>query len=51
MEEIDKEPGKDEILNEDEDMFLREVIRDDHQLLYLDTYLREVLSKKPTSEV
>lgn len=42
MEEIDNEATIPDNNIDDEDLFLKEVIGDDHQLLYLDTYLREL---------
>ena len=41
MEEIDTNHGTNEY--DDEEMFLREVIQDDHELLFLDSYLKEAL--------
>ena len=32
--------------SEEEEMFLNQVIQGDHELLYLDTYLRELFGKR-----
>ena len=41
MEDLDKKCAIDDPECNEEDMFLKHVIRDEHDLLYLDTYLKE----------
>ncbi len=47
MEEIDTSHEKNDQYD-DEDMFLNEVIQDDHELLFLDSYLKEALGSGDT---
>lgn len=47
MEEIDTSHETND-QHDDEDMFLREVIQDDHELLFLDSYLKEVFGNGNT---
>lgn len=42
MEEIDNEQEREDFSHDEEQLFLSEVVQGDHQLLYLDTYLREM---------
>lgn len=42
MEELDNRETNDPY-DEEEEMFLKEVIQDEHDLLFLDSYLRETL--------
>ena len=44
MDEMDIYPGTDDIYQEEE-LFLSIVIQGDHELLYLDTCLREILGR------
>lgn len=47
MQEIDEKSASNGASDEhEEDMFLREVINEDHELLYLDTFLREALGSE-----
>lgn len=53
MQEIDNssiEGSGDLHLHDDHDLFMKEVIRDDHELLYLDTYLKEILRDTDNAE-
>lgn len=47
MEELDTRETN-EMYDEEEDLFLREVIQDDHVLLFLDSYLMETLTAGST---
>ncbi len=44
MEDFDKDyEVEDSFINDEERQFLDEVVQGDHTLLYLDTYLREMM--------
>lgn len=47
MEDIDTHETN-ELYDEEEEMFLRDVIQDEHELLFLDSYLRETLGNGNT---
>ncbi len=47
MEDIDTNHETNDRYDED-DMFLHEVIQDDHELLFLDSYLKEALGSMST---
>lgn len=47
MEHLDSRSEPD-LYEDDEDMLLREVIRDEHDLLFLDSYLKESLRMNDT---
>jgi hypothetical protein len=48
MEDIDTHEANELRGDEDEDMFLQEVIQGEHELLYLDSYLKEVFGTVST---
>ena len=46
MEDIDTHETNDQY--DEDDMFLQDVIQDDHELLFLDSYLKEALGSGKT---
>jgi hypothetical protein len=48
MEDIDTHETNEQRGDEDDDMFLQEVIQGEHELLFLDSYLRDVFGNSGT---